>query len=76
MDDRGIYRVVVVQMSVFGVDNGAILEAMVKLKDAARGAVQLDGGKTPETLDAVHVSGVRCVSFNLNSTSTNASWRR
>lgn len=71
MVDCGIDRVVLVQMSVFGVDNGAILEAMAELKDAARGVVQLDGSERPETLNAMHDAGVRGVRINLHSTSTN-----
>ncbi len=71
MDACGIDRVVLVQMSVFGADNGAMHEAMAELGAAARGVVQLDGRESAETLDAMHAAGVRGVRINLHSTSAN-----
>lgn len=71
MRSCGIDRVVLVQMSVFGADNGAMLEAMAELGAAARGVVQLDGSETAKVLDAMHAAGVRGVRINLHSTSAN-----
>lgn len=68
----GVDRVVLVQMSVFGTDNSAMLEAMAELGEAARGVVQLSGRETPAELDRLHGAGVRGVRLNFHTTSANA----
>ena len=68
-DGLGIERVVVVQASVYGTDNAAVLEALRVLGPArARGVVGLDADMkdvTDAALDALTWAGVRGVRVNL-----------
>jgi len=65
----GIARVVIVQISVYGNNNGAMMAALDELKSAARGVIHLSGTETEDDLRAYHARGVRGVRVNLWSTS-------
>lgn len=65
-DGLGIERVVVVQASVYGTDNAAVLQALRVLGTArARGVVGLDADVTDAAFDALTQAGVRGVRVNL-----------
>jgi predicted TIM-barrel fold metal-dependent hydrolase len=64
----GISRCVVVQPSVYGADNGALLAALRRLGDRARGVAVIDPERTTDDeLDALGQAGVRSVRVNLES---------
>lgn len=71
MDRVGLQRIVLVQMSVFGVDNSCMLDGLKALGPCARGVAQVDAGTTDAELDAMHAAGVRGVRVNLNTTGLN-----
>ncbi len=62
----GIDRIVLVQPSVYGVDNAALLDALGQLGDRARGVAVIDLEKTsPADLRDMHAKGVRGIRLNL-----------
>lgn len=65
--DLGLDRVVLVQPSVYGTDNAALLDALAQLGPArARGiAVVDDPGPGKNTLRALHAAGVRGIRLNI-----------
>jgi predicted TIM-barrel fold metal-dependent hydrolase len=59
-------RVVVIQPSVYGTDNGAVLDAMRRLgPQRARGVAVVDGNATNAQLDEMDQAGLRGVHVNL-----------
>jgi len=65
-DRLGIERVVIVQPSVYGIDNAATLEALRSLgARRARGVAVIDTGVPDAELDRLHAAGVRGVRVNL-----------
>jgi predicted TIM-barrel fold metal-dependent hydrolase len=70
----GLSRVVVVQASPQGTDNGCLLDALQRLSaggSQARGVAVVDGSTTDRDLEAMHEAGVRGVRVNLESAGTN-----
>ena len=67
MATTGAQRVVVVQPSVYGTDNSALLDGLAKLGPlASRGIAVIDSATTPDnTLDALRASGVRALRVNV-----------
>ncbi|ULX52553.1 hypothetical protein A9P79_01460 [Cupriavidus taiwanensis] len=62
----GIDRVVLVQPSVYGSDNAALLDALGRLGERARGVAVIDlETSTPAALQAMHARGVRGIRLNL-----------
>lgn len=65
-DALGIGRGVLVQPSVYGTDNRAMLDALALHPGRLRGIAVIDGTTaTPEMLEGLHEAGVRGVRFNL-----------
>lgn len=63
-----IERAVLVAASPYGIDNGALLEALRALGPAGRGVVALDPAAIPDgELDDLHAAGVRGARVNLAS---------
>jgi predicted TIM-barrel fold metal-dependent hydrolase len=60
----GIDRVVLVQASVHGHDNSAMLDAIAQSPDTYRGVAMVAAGVTDAELSALHRGGVRSVRFN------------
>jgi predicted TIM-barrel fold metal-dependent hydrolase len=60
----GIERGVVVQVSVHGTDNSAMLDALVRSDGRYRGVAMVDDSVDDEDLKAMHEAGVRGVRFN------------
>ncbi|MPY69279.1 MAG: amidohydrolase family protein [Alphaproteobacteria bacterium] len=58
-------RCVLVQPSVYGVDNAAMLDAMAALGPRCRGVAVVDGAVTKDELARLHEAGVRGVRLNL-----------
>ena len=71
MEACGVARVVIVQISVYGNDNSAMLAAMDSLGGRARGIIHLSGQETPEDLALLNDRGTKGVRVNLWSTSEN-----
>lgn len=69
MQRSGIDRVVLVQISVYGNDNSAMLHALDRLGDVARGVIHVTGDESPAELTKLHARNVRGVRLNLVSTS-------
>ncbi len=63
----GIERVVLVQPSVYGTDNSAILDAMALIPKRARCVVALDISVTDDELARLDARGVRGVRLNLDN---------
>lgn len=61
----GLQRCVIVQPSVYGLDNSCTLDALDALGSDARGIVVLDDGFTEADIAAMHERGARGVRFNL-----------
>nr|WP_245179458.1 amidohydrolase family protein [Cupriavidus sp. LEh25] len=62
----GIDRVVLVQPSVYGFDNAALLDALGRLGERARGVAVIDlETVAPAVLQAMHAQGVRGIRLNL-----------
>ncbi len=64
----GVARAVLVQPSVYGTDNAAMLAGLRALEAAGlacRGVAVVDGTVTEATLDELHAAGVRGLRFNL-----------
>ncbi|MBA2961074.1 MULTISPECIES: amidohydrolase family protein [Ramlibacter] len=60
----GIERVVLVQASVHGHDNSAMLDAIAQSPDTYRGVAMVGAGVTDAELQELHRGGVRSVRFN------------
>jgi len=60
-------RVVIVQPSVYGTDNGCTLDALARLGSNARGVAVIDDRTTDVALDALHRAGVRGIRLNLET---------
>lgn len=69
MQRCGVERVVIVQISVYGNDNTAMLAAMAELGSCARGVIHLRGDEDPEEIARLQAQGVCGVRINLFSTS-------
>ena len=62
----GFERVVLVQPSVYGVDNAALLDALGRLGERARGVAVIDlEATTQSALQSLHAKGVRGIRLNL-----------
>ncbi len=66
-EPHGIDRVVLVQPSVYGVDNSVMLDALRKSGGVHRGVAVLDPQVTNRQLQDMHAAGVRGARFNLVS---------
>jgi predicted TIM-barrel fold metal-dependent hydrolase len=64
---HGIGHLVLVQPSVYGTDNGLMLEALQAGAGRHRGVAVVDGSVSDAELDRMHAAGVRGVRFNLVS---------
>lgn len=64
---HGCGHLVLVQPSVYGTDNGLMLQALQASAGRHRGVVVLRGDEGEAALDAMHAAGVRGVRFNLVS---------
>jgi predicted TIM-barrel fold metal-dependent hydrolase len=62
-----VERVVVVQPSVYGTDNGCTLEALQLLGPRARGIAVIGDGATEEDLDRMDRAGIRGIRVNLET---------
>ena len=65
MDAVGIARAVLVQPSIYGTDNGAMVDALGRYPDRFRGVAVVAGDVPDATLDALDAAGVRGVRANL-----------
>jgi predicted TIM-barrel fold metal-dependent hydrolase len=74
----GVAHYVLVQPSVYGTDNGVLLEALRAGGGRHRGVVVIDPGVSDRELDAMHEAGVRGVRFNMVSPVGNSArdWER
>jgi predicted TIM-barrel fold metal-dependent hydrolase len=61
----GVERAVLVQPSVYGTDNSAMLDALTAAGDAFRGIAVVDYGVSDKQLRALHRVGVRGIRVNL-----------
>lgn len=64
---HGVGRLVLVQPSVYGVDNTVMLRALEAAPGRHRGVAVVDPGIADAQLDRLHAAGVRGVRFNLVS---------
>ncbi len=69
MQRCGVARVVIVQISIYGNDNSAMLSALSDLGECARGVIHFAGGETADDVARLSLQGVRGVRVNLFSTS-------
>ncbi len=60
-------RVVVVQPSVYGTDNGCTLDALRQLGTRARGVAVIDEGTSDDELDRLERAGIRGIRVNLET---------
>ncbi len=65
LDRLGVERAVLVQPSVYGADNSAMLDAMVAAGARCRGVAVIDGTATDAELAALDALGVRGIRLNL-----------
>ena len=63
-DALGIERAVVVQASVQGTDNAAVLDAIARSDGRYRGVAVIDDGFSDGDLEALHAGGIRGVRFS------------
>ncbi|HWJ73876.1 MAG TPA: amidohydrolase family protein [Kaistia sp.] len=63
----GIARGVMVQPSVYGLDNHVLLDALAAHSGRLRGVVVVDAAISDEALDALDLSGIRGVRINLRN---------
>jgi predicted TIM-barrel fold metal-dependent hydrolase len=63
----GVRHLVLVQPSVYGTDNGLLLQALAHQPGRHRAVVVLAGDEDDVTLDAMHAAGVRGARLNLVS---------
>lgn len=61
----GVERAVLIQPSVYGTDNRAMLDAMAKAGDRFRGVAVVDDAVTDAELGNMHAAGVRGVRINV-----------
>jgi predicted TIM-barrel fold metal-dependent hydrolase len=61
----GVKRAVLIQPSVYGTDNRAMLEAMAEAGDRFRGVAVVDETVTDAELEKMHAAGVRGVRVNV-----------
>jgi len=61
----GLGRVVIIQPSIYGTDNSALLDTLDALGGRARGVAVIDDGISDAALDDMHRRGVRGVRVNL-----------
>jgi predicted TIM-barrel fold metal-dependent hydrolase len=64
---QGVGHLVLVQPSVYGTDNGVMLDALAAAGGRHRGVAVVDPTMADEALDRMHALGVRGVRFNLVS---------
>ncbi len=64
---QGLSRAVIIQPSVYGTDNGCLLEALAAMQGDARGVAVLDPATDATTLRVLDAAGVRGVRINLES---------
>jgi predicted TIM-barrel fold metal-dependent hydrolase len=67
LEGLGLSRVVIVQPSIYGTDNGCLLAALDELGPMARGVVVLAPDTPSATLDALHRQAVRGIRVNVAS---------
>ena len=60
----GFSRAVLVQASCHGIDNAALVDALIWSKNAWRGVCMINDKVTDGELDTLHAAGVRCARFN------------
>lgn len=65
MDALGIARAVLVQPSIYGTDNAAMIDALARYPSRFRGVAVVDASVDDATLDTLHARGVRGVRANL-----------
>jgi predicted TIM-barrel fold metal-dependent hydrolase len=65
MDRLGIARAVLVQPSIYGTDNRAMVDALARHPDRFRGVAVVDANVSEGALDELHAHGVRGVRANL-----------
>jgi predicted TIM-barrel fold metal-dependent hydrolase len=65
MDRLGIARAVLVQPSIYGTDNRAMVDALARHPDRFRGVAVVGANVADAELDALHAQGVRGVRANL-----------
>src|SRR5258706_5580711 len=66
-----IDRVLIVQPSIYGVDNSCTLDALRQLGARSRGVAVIDEKTSAATLDEMHRAGVRGIRINLATTGQN-----
>jgi len=65
LDKLGVARAVLVQPSVYGTDNSAMLDAMAADPERLRGVAVVDDNIPDEELESMHAAGVRGLRCNL-----------
>jgi len=65
MDRLGIARTVLVQPSIYGLDNGAMCDALTRYPQRFRGVAVVSPGITDSELSELHDAGVRGIRANL-----------
>ncbi|HEX2827797.1 MAG TPA: amidohydrolase family protein [Burkholderiales bacterium] len=65
LDTLGATRMVLVQPSVYGIDNTVMLDAMREIGANARGVAVVDNDVSDAELDRLHAAGVRGVRVNV-----------
>jgi predicted TIM-barrel fold metal-dependent hydrolase len=65
MDEVGLAHAVLVQPSVYGTDNRALLDALARHPSRFRGVAVVAGNATDRELAALHAAGVRGIRANL-----------
>jgi len=61
----GVGRAVLVQPSVYGTDNRALLDALSRIKKGLRGVAVVDIGITPDDIRVMDAAGIRGVRLNV-----------
>ncbi len=65
LDSLGLDRGVVVQPSIFGTNNTAVVEAIAQAPMRLRGVAVIDPSITDDTLQSLHAKGIRGARFNV-----------
>lgn len=65
LDALGLDRGVVVQPSIFGTDNKAVVEAIARAPGRLRGVAVVDSGIADNELQTLHSQGIRGARFNV-----------
>lgn len=65
LDALGIERGVVVQPSIFGTDNAAVVQAIAHAPQRLRGVAVVDASMSDAALQALHSQGIRGARFNV-----------